>query len=70
MFIAIMIPDCKKSLPVLITVFVAAGISCIFYYVPHIKEMSLGFKIIITSILAALFSALVFPKKEEVEDGV
>ncbi|MCR5350072.1 MAG: AzlC family ABC transporter permease [Acholeplasmatales bacterium] len=70
MFIAIMIPDAKKSLPVFITILIASGISCIFYYVPYIKEISLGFKIIITSILAALFSALVFPKKEEKEYGV
>ena len=68
MFIAIIIPDAKKSKPILFVILVAAIISTLFYYVPFIKEIGLGFKIIIATIVAALLGALLFPIEEDLED--
>lgn len=65
MFIAIIIPDARKKLSVLIVILIAVALSCIFYYVPYIKEIGLGFKIIISTILASVIGALIFPIKDE-----
>ena len=66
MFIAIIIPDARRSRPILYVILIATAISCIFYYVPYIKEIGLGFKIIIATIVASLIGAIFFPieKKE------
>ena len=68
MFIAIIIPDARKSKPILFVILIAAIISTLFYYVPFIKEIGLGFKIIIATIIAALLGALIFPIEEDLED--
>lgn len=65
MFIAILIPEIKKSRKVFLVALVALGLGVFFYYVPFFKEISFGFKIIIITILAATFGALMFPIKEE-----
>lgn len=67
MFIAIITPDCKKSIKILLVVVIAITISCILYYVPWINEMGFGFKIIISTFLACIFGALVFPRREDDE---
>ncbi len=68
MFIAIIIPDARKSKPILFVILIAAIISTLFYYVPFIKEIGLGFKIIIATVIAALLGALIFPIEEDLED--
>lgn len=68
MFIAIIIPDARKSKPILFVILIAAIISTFFYYVPFIKEIGLGFKIIIATVIAALLGALIFPIEEDLED--
>lgn len=68
MFIAIIIPDARKSKPILFVILIAAIISTIFFYVPYIKEIGLGFKIIIATIIAALLGAIFFPIEEDLED--
>lgn len=72
MFIAIIVPDAKKSWKVLVVILIAIALSCIFYYVPYIKEIGLGFKIIISTVVASLIGAIAFPLKEseEVIDNV
>lgn len=69
MFIAIFVPDAKKSLSISLVIGVGILLSVSFTYVPYIKEISIGFKIIISTLLASLFGALVFPRKEDVNDG-
>ena len=68
MFIAIIIPDARKSKPILFVILVAAAISCMFYYIPFIKELGLGFKIIIATVVAALLGAIFFPIQEDLPD--
>ncbi|MBP5445876.1 MAG: AzlC family ABC transporter permease [Acholeplasmatales bacterium] len=65
MFIAIIIPEARKKLSVFLVVLFAAGLGILFYYTPYLKEISIGFQIIISTIVASLFGALVFPIKEE-----
>lgn len=65
MFLAIIIPPARKARPILITVLLAVGLSCIFRYTPGLNQLSSGWVIIIVAILAAGFCALRFPVDEE-----
>ncbi len=67
MFIAIIIPDAKKSLSITIVILLSMVLSIIFEYVPYINETPLGFKIVIPTIISALLGAIFFPIKEDVE---
>lgn len=66
MFIAIIIPPAKKSRPVFGVVMSSIALSCLFFYVPGLKNVSSGFVIIICAVAASLLGALLFPVKEEV----
>lgn len=61
MFIAIIIPDARKSKSITIVILIATAISCLFHYVPVINEIGLGFKIIIATVVASLIGAIFFP---------
>lgn len=64
MFIAIIIPPCKKDIKTLIVVLITILISICFYYVPYLNEISTGISISICAILAAVIGAIFFPRKE------
>ena len=68
MFIAIIIPDARKSKPIFLVILIASAISCAFYYIPGIKEIGLGFKIIIATIVASIIGAIFFPIQDDLED--
>ena len=68
MFIAIIIPDARKSKPIFLVILIASAISCAFYYIPVIKEIGLGFKIIIATIVASIIGAIFFPIQDDLED--
>jgi predicted branched-subunit amino acid permease len=75
MFIAIIVPDAKKNYKIALVILIAIIISCIFYYVPYIKNIGLGFKIIISTSIASLIGAFLFPiednkKEEDKEDDL
>ena len=68
MLICVIFPDTKQSYKVLICICISALISCLLYYIPFLNEhISLGFKLIIATIVACTLMALLFPqhKKEE-----
>lgn len=68
MFIAIIIPEVKKSHPVLVVALVAAGLSAVFYYVPWLSEhLSSGWALIVAAVLAAAVGAWLFPMKDDGE---
>ncbi len=69
MFTAIFVPAARKAVGVLAVVLLAAGLSCVIRYVPLFKGVSSGFSIIICTVAAALFGALVFPAKKEEESA-
>ena len=63
MFIAIVIPEAKKKRPVLIVALIAVALSCLFYYIPGLNEISAGISIIICTVVAAAVGAVLFPIK-------
>ena len=65
MFIAIVVPPCKKSRPTLLCVLLAIAMSCVFYYVPALKVIGSGFVIIICAVVASLIFALIAPVKDD-----
>jgi len=64
MFIAIVIPVAKQSKKVAIVVLIAITIHSIFTWAPLFDPLSGGWKLIITTIIAAAIGAWVFPRKE------
>ena len=70
MFVAIVVPQAKKSRPVMIVVLIALVLSCIIYYVPAFSFISSGISIIICTIAASAVGAWLFPRdeKEQVEE--
>ncbi len=66
MFIAIIIPEMKKSKPVLLVGLIAMGLSAVFYYVPFIRTyLSSGWALILAAVLAAAVGAWLFPLSDE-----
>lgn len=65
MFIAIIIPDARRSVKITFVILVAISISCMLTYIPVIKEIGLGFKIIIASVISAFLGAIIFPIEDE-----
>lgn len=65
MFIAIIIPPARKSLPILAAVLLSAGIAVIFKFTPFLSKLGSGWVIIITAVAVAGFCALRFPVDDE-----
>ena len=53
MFIAIIIPAAKHSKPIVMTLIIAIGISCVLEYIPVFSHISSGFAVIIVTLIAA-----------------
>lgn len=68
MFIAIVIPPVRKNPKLLAVVLPAIAISCAIYYIPALDFISDGFSIIISTLIASLVSALLFPIEKEASD--
>ncbi|MBR7071374.1 MAG: AzlC family ABC transporter permease [Clostridia bacterium] len=63
MFIAIIIPPCKKSHPLIAVILIAAGFSVLFTYAtPFISG---GFAVILSALITCILAAFFFPIKEE-----
>lgn len=65
MFLAIILPPSRKEKGVLISVIIAASISCIIYFL--LPFISAGFSVIICAVAAALICAALFPRSDEEE---
>ena len=68
MFIAIVVPEAKKSAPTAICVAIAVALSCAFYYVPWLQTIPSGFTVIICAVVASVIMAALAPIPQEVED--
>lgn len=71
MFVAIITPPAAKEKSLLVVVFAALILSCLFYYLPPLAQVESGLAVSISAIVAALLGALFFPidtKKEEADD--
>ncbi len=62
MYIALIIPDARKSLPVTAVIFFAAAVSCLLTFLPVVKQLGSGWVIIIGGLAASAFGAAVFPR--------
>lgn len=67
MFLAIIIPSSKKNIPILKVILISACISCLFYYIPLFSILSSGAKLILATILGAVYGAWKYPVNEEVK---
>lgn len=68
MFVAIVMPEMKKSRAVTLGVLLSAALSCLFRYVPFLYEtVPSGFVIIICAVAASVVMALVAPVPQEEE---
>lgn len=65
MFIAIVVPPVKANPRLLLVVGPAVLISCLIYYIPALGFISGGFSIIISTVIAAVIGALLFPIETE-----
>ena len=69
MFIAIVVPPCKRSRPTLLCVLLSVALSCLLYYLPLFDGLGSGFAIIICAVVASLVFALVCPLPDREEVG-
>lgn len=68
MFVAIVVPQALKSRPLLWVSLLAIFFSCLFQWGPGLKEVSSGLSIVISTVLASVICAFMFPiSDEEVE---
>ena len=65
MFIAIVVPPARKEKPVLAVVILALILSCLFTWLPVLKNVSSGISIVICTVAAAAVCAALFPVKDE-----
>lgn len=64
MFIAIVVPAAKNEKPVLITLFIAMILSCMFKYAPYLSLLSAGWAIITVALITSALAACLFQEKE------
>lgn len=65
MFIAIIVPPAKKSRPILFVILISVAVSCIMSITPVLSEISGGWRVIISTFIAAGVGAFLYPEKEE-----
>lgn len=72
MFVAIVLPEAKKSLGVALAAAISGIISCVLYYVPIFSSIGSGFSIIICALVASAIVSIIHPiadGEEEVLDN-
>lgn len=65
MFVAIVVPDARKSRPIALCALCSAALSCLFRYTPVLSGVPSGFVIIICAVSVSAVFALLFPIKTE-----
>lgn len=65
MFIAIIVPPARKNRAIAIVLLIAVGISCVLHEAPVLRNISVGFQVIIAAVIAAAIGAVVNPIKQE-----
>jgi len=68
MFVAIVLPDAKKSIGVALAAAISGIISCVLYYLPIFSSIGSGFSIIICSLIASAIVSLIHPIADEEEE--
>lgn len=65
MFIAIVVPPARQEKPVLLVCILALVLSCLFTWVPVLKQISAGVSIVVCTVVAAAVCAWLFPISEQ-----
>lgn len=65
MFIAIVVPPARQEKSVLAAVGIALVLSCLFTWVPGLKDVSAGISIVVCTVVAAAVCALLYPVEED-----
>ena len=65
MFIAIITPAARDSLPTLLCILSAVALSVAFYFIPALSNVPDGFVIIIIALSVSALFALLFPITDE-----
>ncbi len=68
MFVAIVVPVIKKEKATLLCVLFSIVLSCLFKYLPLLKQVPSGFTVIICAVVASAVFAVVAPIKTEDEE--
>lgn len=61
MFVAIVVPAAKRRRPTVLCVMLAIGLSCLFAFLPCLKEVPSGFTIILCAVIASALFAYISP---------
>lgn len=69
MFLAVIIPPARTERALAWVIVIAAFISCFFYYLPLLQQLSSGWVIIICAVLASGFAAVKWPVKNDGEEA-
>ena len=67
MFIAIVLPEMRKSRPTALCVALAVALSCLFWFVPALKAIPSGFTIILCAVISSGLMAWLAPVEQEVD---
>ena len=68
MFVAIVVPEMKKSRPVIFVVILSLLLSCAFYYIPLLSKISSGITITVVAVVSAVIGAILFSVADEEPD--
>ena len=67
MFIAIVVPEAKRSRPTALCVGIAVVLSCLFYWVPCLRQIPSSFTVILCAVTASAIMAWLAPIEQEVD---
>lgn len=65
MFIGLLVPACRNSRPALFIAILAMAIHALLFYQPLFASLSVGLKIVITTVSTALLGAIMFGREEQ-----
>ena len=67
MFVAIVVPPSRDDKRVLLLVAMSVAASCLFYFVPVLKDLPAGLEIIVCSVVCTAILSFLFPRDEDAE---
>lgn len=65
MFMGLLVPALKESKPVLVVTFIAIFVNCLLQWIPLFSFISMGWSIIISTVISAVVGAVLYSKEVE-----
>lgn len=69
MFVAIVVPESRKSRMTALCALLSIGLSCAFWFIPYLNKIPSGFVIIICAVLASALFAFIAPIPDEAPEA-